>query len=135
MHCPCSSGLSYEVCCEPFHKGKFPDHPLQLMRSRYSAYALKLPIYIIETTHPQNPHYEKNRIAWAKSILEFCEGTTFERLEIVEAREEGDRGWVTFTAHLKQGGQEASFTEESEFERVAGRWLYLKGKVKRGKKF
>jgi hypothetical protein len=33
--CECQSGLAYGQCCKPFHDGeKWPETPLQLMRSR-----------------------------------------------------------------------------------------------------
>ena len=34
--CECKSGKSYGECCKPFHAGeRWPETPLQLMRSRY----------------------------------------------------------------------------------------------------
>jgi uncharacterized protein YchJ len=37
-----------------------------------------------------------------------------------------EKATVTFRALLLQGGKDASFTEISLFERVNGRWFYLK---------
>ena len=37
----------------------------------------------------------------------------------------GEWATVTFRAGLIQGGQDASYTEKSLFERIAGRWLYM----------
>ncbi len=38
--CPCSSGLDFASCCEPYLTGaKLPPAPEALMRSRYSAFA------------------------------------------------------------------------------------------------
>lgn len=35
--CECQSGLAYGQCCKPFHDGeKWPESPLQLMRSRHA---------------------------------------------------------------------------------------------------
>ena len=58
--CPCNSGKKYSNCCKTLHDGVFPESALSLMRSRYSAYALQKSEYIIHTTHPDNPNYEKN---------------------------------------------------------------------------
>ena len=119
MLCPCSSGDQYQDCCQPFHEGRLPETALQLMRSRYSAYSLDLPDYIIETTHPQNPHYHSK----SEDIRQFSKVTTFQKLEIHDAT----KTTVIFTAHLFQGGRDATFTEKSTFEKVDGRWLYLSG--------
>lgn len=126
-HCPCYSGKPYQECCKPFHEGTaFPGNALQLMRSRYAAYALSLPDYIIHTTHPEHPDFPKHRKLWKQQILHFSRQTQFLNLEIVDFIEEGDIAYVTFTAFLKQGGKDASFTEKSLFIREHQKWLYCK---------
>ena len=61
--CPCQlnpnitqnmgSPLLYSQCCEPLHKGeRSTDTAEILMRSRYSAFVLVLPDYIVATTLP-----------------------------------------------------------------------------------
>ena len=92
------------------------------MRSRYSAYALDLPDYIIKTTHPNSPLYEKNLEAWIASIHEFSSTTEFQGLEI----ESFDDRHVTFYAILKTFGKDTSFREKSLFEKSEGFWCYLK---------
>jgi len=48
--CYCDSKKTFKSCCEPFLKGeKEPSSALALMRSRYSAYALKNGRYLYET--------------------------------------------------------------------------------------
>lgn len=122
MLCPCCSGLNYADCCQPFHVGKAAPTPLSLMRSRYTAYALKKADYIIDTTHPQNPSYDTNRGRWKKSILEFCNNTQFTHLEILETGADT----VTFVASLQQNGKEFLLKEKSQFRKVDSKWLYLK---------
>jgi peptide deformylase len=130
--CPCSSGNPYVKCCEPFHLGKAPETALQLMRSRYSAYALSVIDYVIETTHPGSPQYSENKSQWAKAISEFCAHTEFRKLEILGSQERGTFGTVTFVAHLFQKGKDVSYTERSYFEKINGRWLYLRGQLAAG---
>lgn len=125
--CPCGSGQAYKVCCQPFHEGKLPETALQLMRSRYSAYALHLPSYIMETTHPDNPHFNPDTIAWGQSISSFCLNTVFNKLEILNHQPLGNHATVTFVAHLTQNHKDASFQEQSYFEKVKGKWLYFNG--------
>ena len=63
--CPCGTGLRYSECCKPIHKGlREAADAVELMRSRYSAYARSLVDYIIKTTHPDNPSYKKDRDQW-----------------------------------------------------------------------
>lgn len=125
MQCPCFSKKSYEECCKPFHKDKaIPPTALDLMRSRYSAYALHDVDYIIKTTHPDNLDYTENRPMWAISLLQFCHSSTFWGLDILEFSEKNEEAFVTFFAHIKQGEKETSFQEKSRFLKIEGRWLY-----------
>ncbi len=127
--CPCGSMQTYESCCAPFHQGVLPKKAVELMRSRYSAYALHLPDYIIETTHLDSPSFLKDPLLWRREITEFSRGTRFEKLEILHAEEKEDKGTVVFRAHLFQGNNNVSFQEDSSFLKVNGKWLYLNGFV------
>lgn len=122
MICPCCSGINYSECCKVFHDGTPPKTALQLMRSRYSAYALENPEYIIKTTHPDSPSFEKNRKNWKQSILEFSKESNFEKLEILEYGED----WVHFKAYLGHG----TLDERSTFLKIDEKWLYLNGELK-----
>ena len=125
MPCPCRSGKEYEECCKPYHTGLIsPPSALLLMRSRYSAYALGLAKYIIETTHPQHPEAQKNHWQWREEILAFSRGTEFLDLDVLSSEEFDDTAFVTFSVSLKQGDKEVSFTEKSRFEKSEGLWLY-----------
>ena len=123
--CPCFSGLLYSNCCEPFHKGKAASNALVLMRSRYAAYALSLADYIMQSTHPLNSQRMEDSKQWKKEILDFCNNTRFEGLQIIEFKEVGDVATVSFRATLFQGDEDGSFTEKSLFEKKEGKWLYL----------
>lgn len=127
--CPCGTGKAYEECCKAFHQGQLPDSALKLMRSRYSAYALCLPAYIISTTHPANPQFREDTPQWSQKISEFCLQTEFKKLEILDFQQEDHLATVTFTAHLAQHKKDVSFTEKSLFEKIQGKWLYLNGQI------
>lgn len=129
QNCLCCSGNKYEDCCKPFHDGKLPLTALQLMRSRYCAYALNLNTYIIKTTHPKNLQYNANHKEWGKQISNFSLNTEFRKLEILQFEENDPLATVTFKAHLFQDNKDVSFTEKSLFERVDGMWLYLSGSI------
>ena len=127
--CPCCSQILYAECCGVFHSGNLPPTAVQLMRSRYAAYALNLPDYIIQTTHPKNPQFNSNTQAWRQSLVEFAQTFTFQKLEILDSCEDGLYATVTFKAYLMQQGRDASFAEKSEFIKRHGVWLYKDGKV------
>ena len=127
--CPCGSGKTYAACCSPFHKGLLPINALQLMRSRYTAYVLNLPAYIIQTTHLENPHYCQDLALWTREISTFSLQSQFKKLDILDFQENQESATVTFVAHLSQNGQDATFKEKSEFKKVEGRWLYFSGVV------
>lgn len=130
--CPCGSGKLYNQCCQPYHQGAHPENALQLMRSRYSAYALNIPDYIVDTTHPANPQYSENKFSWKRSLTKFSRGSNFLKLEIFDFKEMNRMATVTFTAHITQGNHDATFTEKSYFEKINNRWLYLGGQLAEG---
>ncbi len=124
-NCPCCSGKTYAECCKPYHDGALPPTALALMRSRYSAYAMNKADYIIHTTHPQSPYFEKDPIKWKKAIEQFSQTTEFVKLEILESAEDT----VKFAAHLRQSGRSFILEEKSQFQKINGKWLYLSGLV------
>lgn len=131
--CPCCSGKPYETCCGPFHSGQLPSNALLLMRSRYSAYALNLPDYIIQTTHPASPEYSEDHQKWRHAIASFSNNSKFEKLEVLDFQENEHVASVTFVAHVKQKKQDQTFTEKSYFEKINGRWFYRVGQLMSGR--
>jgi SEC-C motif-containing protein len=107
--CVCHSGKAYEKCCKVFHDEKATQNALQLMRSRYAAYALQKPDYIIRTTHPSNSHFKQDYDQWKDEILFFCQNTQFQDLKIIEFIDGEQEASVIFLARLSQNGQDISF--------------------------
>ncbi len=130
--CPCGSHKKYKKCCALFHKGSNPKTALELMKSRYSAFALGDAKYIIKTTHKENPEYNEDKKAWETSILDFSYGTEFKKLDIIEFIEKDDEAYVTFRVQLEQNGKDVSFQERSKFYRVDEVWKYHSGDVSNG---
>lgn len=135
--CPCG-GFAYGSCCAPLHRGvRRAATAEQLMRSRYSAYALGEVDYLLRTQAPDRS--SRQPLARQRRALEqSCRQVRWLRLEIL-AREAGGpldlEGTVTFRAHYRQpggrvGGERQGVMREcSRFGREAGRlegaWLYL----------
>lgn len=123
--CLCGSGQNYRRCCLPLHAGKtFPETAEQLMRSRYTAYALHLKNYLLETwdisTRPGEFEFE-NGLAWKSLIINSCK----------KGRLKDQQGWVAFTASYQVGLDGAKLQEKSYFIRdVQGHWCYVDGEFK-----
>ncbi|MBS3903358.1 MAG: hypothetical protein KGZ30_03245 [Anaplasmataceae bacterium] len=101
------------------------------MRSRYSAYALHLADYIIQTTHPDHPTYSSNHSYWKQEILQNTKNMLYEGLTIIEFIDGAQDAYVTFTAHLRHGKKNISFTEKSYFIKTNNIWFYKYGELKK----
>ena len=130
--CPCggggSPGASYGNCCRPLHRQeRLADTAEQLMRSRYSAFALAEIDHLLRTQPSQQPERQRRR-----SLETSCRELQWRRLEI-GASEAGGladlEGTVTFVAHYSARGRRGELRECSRFGREGGRpdgaWFYL----------
>ncbi|MFY4754485.1 YchJ family metal-binding protein, partial [Aliarcobacter butzleri] len=71
-------------CCKIFHDNiKKPSNTLELMKSRFNAYAFEQREYIIKTTHKDNPDFSTIISVWREDIEIFSKNTNFEKLEIL----------------------------------------------------
>ncbi len=126
--CPCGSPLKYKKCCKVFHDNiKNPLNALELMKSRFSAYAFKQSNYIIKTTHKENQDYSENILEWKKEIEIFSSNTDFDKLEILEFIKGEIESFVTFRANLFQNKNDVSFIEKSRFKKEDNIWFYVDG--------
>jgi SEC-C motif-containing protein len=121
--CPCGSGIPYQACCEPLHDNRVQAGTAeQLMRSRYSAYAIGRLDHVFRTWHPRTrpEHVEPTQdLTW-----------TGLRITGTEAGEAGDdAGLVEFEAAYCTSTGPGVLHERSRFTRRAGRWCYLDGDV------
>ncbi len=90
------------------------------MRSRYSAYVLKLESYLLTTWHSST----------RPVALELAsDNSKWLRLEVKQhAPESTERATVEFVARYKIGGRAGRLHEVSRFVREDGRWFYVDGK-------
>jgi SEC-C motif-containing protein len=123
--CPCGSGQDYAQCCGPLHEGAPAASAEALMRSRYSAYALRLLPYLLQSwdasTRP------------ALSDADLDPATRWLGLRIVAYELESadaDIAFVEFIARWRVGGGRAQrLHERSRFRRVGGHWRYVDGQM------
>lgn len=131
--CPCGQAIPYKRCCYRYHRGATAPTADEVVRARYTAYAVSNLAYLRQTTHPNSPHHRPNKQKWEAELRAFSEFTRFVHLQIMQVVESEDNNtaWVTFQAALVQRGQPTPFLERSEFRKVKGKWLYFKGETPR----
>ncbi len=119
--CPCGSQQALAQCCGRLHAGGLPSRASELMRSRYSAYALGLIDYLIATTLPAQ-QAELDRAG----IEQWSRHSEWLGLE-VESEEPGDalHAHVTFTARWRDAGGEYAHRERSAFVHRDDRWYFI----------
>ena len=117
--CPCGSGLPYDACCGPVVRNeRAADTAEELMRSRYTAYALGDVDHVFRTWHPATRPDDLSQ-------LPSTEWLGLEVLEVVDGGPADDYGIVEFRA----GHAGGALHERSRFTRRAGRWVYLDGET------
>ena len=119
--CPCCSDKPFAACCQPFLTGKAkPRTVKQLMRSRYSAYALGgYGAYLLATWLPRNRPKESAESLSLKTV-------NWQGLTILDSSQQGDKGAVDFAArYLDAKGEEKVHREQSVFLRYKGQWYYV----------
>jgi SEC-C motif-containing protein len=119
-HCPCGSSHSYENCCGILHQGSAAPTAEALMRSRYSAFVLKLEPYLLASWHPST----------RPAALDLASEPATQWLELAIKRHEQvdeTRALVEFVARYKVNGRAHRLHEVSRFIREDGRWFYLDG--------
>jgi SEC-C motif domain protein len=121
--CPCDSGRNYAGCCAPLHAGEPAPSAEALMRSRYSAYVMRLSDYLLDSWHPTT---RPESMAFDRA-----DTTRWLGLEVKgHAEIAADMASVEFVARWREGGHRAQRLHEiSRFERVKGRWLYVNGEI------
>ena len=119
IECPCGLGKVYDECCGKYHKGdEVPVIAEALMRSRYSAYAMKKVDYIIKTALVSDDR---------TAIEEWMNRVKFVKLEVVRTQRGkalDKKGVVEFKAWFEDEGKTELLHEVSAFVKRKGRWFY-----------
>ena len=119
--CPCGTGLPYAECCGRLHDGTASAATAeQLMRSRYSAFAVGDAGYLLATWHSTT----------RPRTLDLDPSVRWVGLEVLTTTGGGllaAEGTVEFRAHHVVDRVAGAQHENSRFTRVEGRWYYLDG--------
>lgn len=128
--CICGKQKPFAKCCDRFLSGKQnAKTPEQLMRSRYSAYALGgYGEYLLSTWLPAS--------AKGLTVSGLSEKTAdWQRLKVISSSQQGDHGGVEFKAWFYKSpssGEMEIMHEVSEFVRIQSRWFYVGIAVSKG---
>ncbi|MGA8851825.1 MAG: YchJ family protein [Aeromicrobium sp.] len=119
--CPCLTGLTYDACCGLLHSGEARASTAeQLMRSRYSAFALSDTAYLLRTWHHSTRPVQlelDQSVRWYRlDVLATDAGTPFDTT-----------GTVEFEAFRKGPRGSGTQHEVSRFVREDRNWFYLDG--------
>ncbi len=114
QNCPCDSGQLYKDCCRPFHdQTRLCTSPIDVLRSRYSAFCYRNIRHIMSTTHETCRDWNADPIAWAKELNRdgMFDSFEFVQLQIREHQDEHDDEQQQ-QQHQNLGGEEReSFIE------------------------
>lgn len=125
--CICGKSKPFVKCCDRFLSGKQDAKtPEQLMRSRFSAYALGgYGEYLISTWLPASVK--------GLTVAGLSEKTVgWQRMKVISSLQQGDNGIVEFKAWFckSPSSDEMEIMHEiSEFVRIQSRWFYVGSRV------
>jgi SEC-C motif-containing protein len=126
MKCPCTSGQEFADCCEPIIQQKRKAATAeQLMRSRYSAYALHHIDWIHESQSPDGRQFVDR-----KATEEWSRRAMWHRMEVLEVKDGGvddTEGIVDFKAYYTIGGEDITHHEIASFRKEDGVWYFVDG--------
>lgn len=130
IDCPCGSHQSFQHCCSPFHEGiRFPNTAEELMRSRYSAYALGNSQYLKDTIAAKAAQeFDADNLS---RVLSTHQWLGLDVLNSIVDQKNPDHSFVEFKALYENQGKFGLLHELSEFKRLNGRWFYVEGVMKK----
>ena len=118
--CPCGTGNEYAQCCGPIIDGRAAPTAERLMRSRYTAFALREPRHLLRSWHPTTRPDDlslDDALEWLSlEVLATERGGPFDR-----------EGVVVFEARFREGEGRGALRERSRFVREGREWFYLDG--------
>ena len=123
-NCVCGSNKQFVQCCQPLLDNiRSATTPEELMRSRYSAYALGgYGNYLLSTWFAP--------MATDLSIAELSRSNVdWVALQIIDTGVDNNSGWVEFKASYQDNNDVIEMHEKSVFIRQRSRWFYIGGEV------
>lgn len=126
LNCPCGSSKLFSTCCVLIHENvRKALTAEELMRSRYSAFAIGNGEYLFHSHHSSTRRIEEKLEieTWAKSVK-------WIKLDVMQTKNGGqndETGYVEFKAYFLEKGKVNIIHGKSEFEKENGHWTYVTG--------
>ena len=109
--CGCNSGRTYAQCCKLLHsRERISTTPEELVRARYSAFANRIPDFLIATTDPMGEEWTEwtrncSEEEWRRQLGVFLDGHDCHELRVGQTEYMGDHeAVVRFEADLCETG-------------------------------
>lgn len=121
--CPCRSRLTFGECCGPYLGGATAPTAVALMRSRFTAYALRDVAHLVRTWHASS----------RPDDLDLDDDVAWVGLQVVDHVAGGAddaTGTVHFRASWRSPTERGVLEEVSTFVRLADGWVYVAGDVR-----
>jgi SEC-C motif-containing protein len=123
MKCFCGLDKNFEECCGAIISGERSALTVEeLMRSRYSAYAVADGNYLVKSATKEN-RYESD----ISLIEEFCKNVKWLKLNLLHVSQNEFDGIVEFKAYYLENSEIILLHERSDFIKTDGVWEYDKG--------
>ena len=106
----------YNDCCGRFHGGQVAATPEQLMRSRFSAFALGLTDYLLATWHPRT-----------RPMLDLSDNPEWVKLDVLDTWQRDNTGFVHFRAFYRVNGELGILEENQTLSERMAFGFYVKG--------
>ena len=115
--CACGSGRAYAACCEPFHAGGEPPDPVALVRSRYTAFVVGAPDYLVRTLHRDHDDLALSEGELRARLRANAKRTRYHGLAVLDQDGPDADGTyrVLFRVEVSYDAKDASFVELSSF--------------------
>jgi len=126
MEVPFQDPEALAAYCQPFIRGeRAPRTAVEMMASRYVAYATGAIDYLLDTHDPKTRSQTDRR-----ATEDWSRRADWRSLEILSSEAGGpddDEGQVEFIARYAIEGVEHAHHERSQFRRSEGRWYFVSG--------
>jgi SEC-C motif-containing protein len=122
--CQCGSEIDPNQCCLPIIEGQTTAKTAEeLLRARYTAFAIGKVDFILDSHHSRTRHEIKR-----EEVEDWSKNSEWLGLKIVQqeaGRAEDEKGTLIFSATYRTGDQAEEHWEKSFFEKEDGQWRFV----------
>jgi SEC-C motif domain protein len=127
-NCLCGSDKLFSECCEPILNGTSTAPTAEaLMRARYSAYATANIDFVARTSH-SSTRADFDRES-ARKWAEQSQWHGLEIINVIDGKENDDKGSVEFIATYSQKDEKIEHHEVATFRKEDGVWTFVDGRM------